>query len=164
MTPYERVQLSRQRTAGAFPLPSVLDCIRYAIYELAKYDDALLRQERTDDKRNNDKAHDPRVELGQCGYMLLSAAMQMRFGVDITTVQPIRDGVRRMSYYSILLIGLARAMSESSYGADSDKAKDELHLAWYDWAYLCDVHGWPVDSLIDDTCARFEAKHARERA
>ena len=76
MTPYERVRLSRERTAATFPLPNVLDCIRYAITELAEYEDALLRQERASDKRNNDKQHDPRSELGQALYMLLSAAVQ----------------------------------------------------------------------------------------
>ena len=57
MTPYERTHLSRNRTAGAFPFPELRPCIDYAICEFAgELRDAMLRDERTGDRRNNDKA------------------------------------------------------------------------------------------------------------
>ena len=159
MTPYERVQLSRQRTAGVFPFPSVLDCIRYAITELAEYDDALLRQERTGDKRNNDKAHDPRSELGQALYMLLSAAVQLRCDCDVTP----QDASDKFAAY----VASMRCLVSCAYYADRQTTGA---LMWHvddAFAVLCSLahgHGWSVDALIDDTCARFEAKHAPQEA
>ena len=111
MTPYERTQLSRERTAATFPFPSALDCIRYAVTELAEYDDALLRQERAGDKRNHDKAHDPRSELGQCGYMLLSEALQLNGTPQMDVAQREAphewEGGERLAYYIALLSDLA---------------------------------------------------------
>lgn len=159
MTPYERVRLSRERTAATFPLPSVLDCIRYAITELAEYDDALLRQERTNDKRNNDKAHDARSELGQCGYMLLSALLQLP-GPFYCGTKYNRDGVLHGTYYFALLHGLTRAATHAMYPASMGDAVSYLHQSWGELVRLADVHGWPVDALIDDACAAFERKHA----
>lgn len=170
MTPYERVQLSRQRTAGVFPLPSVLDCIRYAITELAEYDDALLRQERTGDKRNNDKAHDPRSELGQALYMLLSAAVQLEYEPDCLPV-PFRMGaVSRnvANWYFSAIFCLADLGSEASDIGESPYAVTNTTSVMdepYSYLYaIADVSGWPVDALIDDTCNLFEAKHAPQEA
>ena len=159
MTPYERVQLSRQRTAGVFPLPNVLDCIRYSICELAEMDDALLRQERTGDKRNSDKAHDPRSELGQALYMLLSAAVQLRCDCDVTP----QDASDKFAAY----VASMRCLVSCAYYADRQTTGA---LMWHvddAFAVLCSLahgHGWSVDALIDDTCARFEAKHAPQEA
>jgi len=156
VTPYERVQQSRQLTAATFPLPSVLDCIRYAITELAEYDDALLRQERTGDKRNNDKGHDPRTELGQALYMLLSAAVQIE-GAEIA-IYPM-GGLTPFTHYSSAMIYLAQCASIANL--DHARGINPLMNDAYS-ALLClaDWHGWPVDALIDDTCAAFERKHA----
>ena len=159
MTPYERVKLSRERTNATFPLPSVLDCIRYAITELAEMDDALLRQERTGDKRNNDKAHDPRSELGQALYMLLSAAVQLRCDCDVTP----QDASDKFAAY----VASMRCLVSCAYYADRQTTGA---LMWHvddAFAVLCSLahgHGWSVDALIDDTCARFEAKHAPQDA
>ena len=163
MTPYERVKLSRERTAATFPLPSVLDCIRYAITELAEYEDALLRQERASDKRNNDKQHDPRSELGQALYMLLSAAVQ--FGEPSEPRRlPAVSGYGPRELYFMALSHLA----DLGYEALDEKNLLSLETwlrAYASQAYteMCDLavlHGWPVDSLIDDTCAAFERKLA----
>ena len=166
MTPYERVQLSRQRTAGVFPLPSVLDCIRYAITELAEYDDALLRQERTGDKRNNDKAHDPRSELGQALYMLLSAAVQIPR--ELSDFPGRANNVQQE--YAAALFGLSQAMSYAERWMNSNYPKLQFDMittfcgAYDHICKLAGVHGWPVEALIDDTCTRFEAKHAPQEA
>jgi hypothetical protein len=166
MTPYERVQLSRQRTAATFPLPSVLDCIRYAITELAEYDDALLRAERQGDKRNNDKAHDARGELGQALYMLLSAAVQLSY-------RPIRNGRKQKSIgvdYADALFSLANILAWMRHEECGDLDRYQRNVlqhtaASFDTAYLrmCRIAescGWNVDALVDDACAKFEAKHA----
>jgi len=153
VTPYERVQQSRQLTAATFPLPSVLDCIRYAITELAEYDDAMLRAERTGDKRNNDKAHDPRSELGQALYMLLSAAVQR--STPLHTVVSWRLADPGYITAMVMLCEVAQCIMDSN-------CTPTLHM---DYAYtamivLAATNGWNVDALIDDTCAAFERKHA----
>ena len=159
MTPYERVKLSRERTAGTFPLPNVLDCIRFAICELSEYDDALLRQERTGDKRNNDKAHDPRNELGQALYMLLSAAVQLECDCNVS---PYSANDRFAAY-----VDSVRGLASCAYYGNGRAIGA---LMWYvddAYAVLCSLaaaNGWSVDALIDDTCAAFEAKHAPQEA
>jgi hypothetical protein len=160
MTPYERTQLSRQRTAATFPLPSVLDCIRYAITELAEYDDALLRAERTGDKRNNDKAHDARSELGQALYMLLSAAVQLECAPRAWVV----TAYRKMGLYTAAMERLANLLDEADAVerklVTPDNLGDLVSSAFCTLLVLADANGWPVDALVDDTCNRFEAKHA----
>jgi hypothetical protein len=175
MKPYERVQLSRQRTNATFPLPSVLDCIRYAITELAEYDDALLRAERTGDKRNNGKEHDPRSELGQALYMLLSAHIQWNECPDLYYDPPEQgeEWLDAMLYSSTMseLARLAeyvtaltnpivplheRAIFENVLGQAEDAYNNMYALAMY--------HKWDVDTLVDDTCNRFEQKHTQQEA
>lgn len=154
MTPYERVKLSRERTAATFPLPSPVDCIRYAITELAEYDDALLRQERTGDKRNNDKAHSAERELGQALYMLLSAAVQLdfaphsggRFGF------PERDWRQNYCAAVRVLAWLAEDLPQTRLINDT----------YAQLRKLAAHHGWDVAELVDGACAKFEAKHAPE--
>ena len=160
MTPYERTHLSRNRTAGAFPFPELRACIDYAITEFAgELRDALLRYERTGDRRNNDKAHDPRSELGQALYMLLSAAVQLRCDCDVTP----QDASDKFAAY----VASMRCLVSCAYYADRQTT---CALMWHvddAFAVLCSLahgHGWSVDALIDDTCARFEAKHAPQEA
>ncbi len=171
MTPYERVRKSRELTAATFPLPSVLDCVRYAITELAEYDDALLRQERTGDKRNNDKAHDPRNELGQALYMLLSAYMQwdeapngMYFPLGADEQWIGRSlyfaSLTELSYlanYVLSTVDIETPSHERMKMSDVLGKADDVYDSMYALAMFT---GWNVDALIDDTCAAFEAKHA----
>lgn len=163
-TPYERVKLSRARTAKNFPLPSPLDCIRYAITELAEYDDAMLRAERTADKRNNDRTPDARAELGQAMYMLLSAAVQWR-----TAPKPYGTSqYSRLHLYSSSLswlIGFTVSPTSSRFTAplsEDGRIATGLTVSGA-YAALCDLaacHGWEVGALVDETCATFERKHA----
>lgn len=173
MTPYERVKLSRERTAATFPLPSVLDCIRYSLCELCEYDDALLRQERTGDKRNNDKAHDPRSELGQALYMLLSAYTQVEFPPELYPMDQ-RNKKDSSRWYAGAMTSTATALgyvtiiNRNSWDIQHPMAQEDLgrnlDLAYANMFGLALSHGWPVDALIDDTCIRFEAKHAPREA
>ena len=66
-----------------------------AICELAEMDDAWLRFDRRDDKRNNVRLNDPVAELGQALYMLLSAAVQL--GIEPQTDSVQTSNCRRMA-------------------------------------------------------------------
>jgi hypothetical protein len=171
MTPYERVKLSRERTAGVFPFPNVLDCIRFAICEIAEYDDALLRAERTGDKRNNDKAHDPRGELGQALYMLLSAYVQWDESPDGYYFHPGKGeewmvktfyfgSMQELAKLADYVIALTDPIVPAHERENFDSTLGQADEAYNNIYSLAMFHGWPVDALIDDTCAKFEAKHA----
>lgn len=161
MTPYERVRQSRELTAATFPLPSVLDCIRYAITELAEYDDALLRAERTGDKRNNDKAHDPRGELGQAIYMMLSAYVQLGYGpVYMTSV----SSSVVLSYFDVMYALAAAGVAWTETPRDGLWVRRKFDDGYSGLLDLCIANKFDIDALINDTCARFEAKHAPQEA
>lgn len=147
----DEVQESRARTAGVFPLPDAVDCIDYAITEAAEYLDALLRERRAGDKRNNDKAHDARKELGQCGYMICSAVMQTDTSrLDEIDWESVWFDV--VSIYDVLEY-LCAVQNEST---GSDYPELEALDAWHAFAVI--FVGNPAD-LIRETCADFERKH-----
>ena len=163
--PYERVQLSRVRTDTTFPFPELRPCIDYAICEFGgEFRDALLRDERNDDKRNNMRGHDARAELGDSFYMLLSACIR----ADHTPVcDPVPDWNRRRRCNEILR-SLTRAADEAARldgeTSSNDYAYDGVcrHMdeAYSNMLVLANSHGWPVDALVDDACIKFEMKHA----
>ena len=157
MTPYERVKLSRQRTAGVFPLPSPLDCIRYAICELAEYDDALLRLERIGDKRNNARQPDPRAELGQAFYMLLSAAVQV--GYEPNGLDTFRAPDHRLGHYAVALRNIGNVLCGVLDSASPEHVAYQMDDAYRALLWIAAAHGWDVAALVDDACAAFEAKH-----
>ena len=144
------VQESRARTAGVFPLPDAVDCIDYAITEAAEYLDAMLRQRRAGDKRNNDKAHDARKELGQCGYMICSAVMQINTSHLDALDWQASQVYMASSIYSVLGI-LCEVQSPPS-----DYQEVDALDAWHAFALHC---GWNPAELIRETCADFERKH-----
>lgn len=165
MTPYERVKLSRKRTADAFPLPCPLDCIRYALCELCEYDDAMLRIERIGDKRNNARVPDPRGELGQALYMFLSAAVQ--WGTKPKQYDPLSQQTRLHLYSAALnwLTGFTLSPASAHLTPPLSNARRVALGIPVSGAYnvlcaLATLHGWDLDELIEDTCAAFEAKHA----
>lgn len=161
MTPYERVKLSRERTAATFPLPSVTDCIRYAICELAEMEDAWLRIERADDKRNNVRQSSPYDELGQAVYMLLSAAVQL--GVAPKLLATYRDHDTYIDAYAYALYTLAALLTMMQRSQVDAERLQMVFDAAYSGIYATGaINGVDsvFDSLIDDTCAAFERKHA----
>ena len=139
----EIVRTSRERTAGVFPLPTVDDCIDFAITEAAEFIDALKR-ENAAYKRNNDKAHNKRSELGQAAYMVCSALIQLP------------DDALQMSYAGdesihdmIIWLCLYRAAE------DETALPDALQV----YVNLCRHEGWNPAALLRETCAAFERKH-----
>jgi hypothetical protein len=86
MTPLDLLSyIAQERAALAhcYPLPSPVDCIRYALTELGEYEDAILRNERQSDKRNNGRERDWQAELGQCGEMIGCALIPFQRTGDI---------------------------------------------------------------------------------
>lgn len=170
MNPYERVRLSRSLTNATFPLPAPLDCVRYAITELAEMDDALLRMERAGDKRNNTRNTDPRAEMGQCGYMLLSALVQLPgAGPKAIEDRVLAISSARTTYFTLLgdLAAVGQEMErgvEDGSGGTLRRAATLLGIAWRNFSRLACLHGWSVDDLIEDACAAFEARHATKEA
>lgn len=141
------VKESRDLTAMVFPLPDVAGCVDYAITEAGEYLDAIKREERTGDKRNNDKAHDKRHEWGQCGYMIASAVMQIS---DF----PMKGWLgEKISVYSVMGYLCSYRTSPALYWLTS---------ALCDWATVCETNGWKPADLLADTCTAFEQKHLPE--
>lgn len=141
----EMVEESRDRTAETFPLPSVFDCIDYAICEAAEMLDALLRSRRTGDKRNNERQVDARAEWGQCGYMIASALIQTNYEPH-TYYDEYADG--QMVVYDCIH-WLAREQMERDAS---------LVDAMGCWVFYCQSQGWDAKKLLRETCAEFERK------
>ena len=148
----ERVGSSRMMLEGKFPYPSAVDCMRYAIQEMAEYDDAMMRQDQPDHKRNNERQPDPRRELGQAGYMILSAMLQVT-GSMADLVSELEDKTKA---YGAVVSELGDALTESE---SNTYVVNSLDWALAYWKELVTLHGWDVDDLIAETCEAFEAKH-----
>lgn len=144
----EIVRESRGRTSDVFPLPDIEGCIDYAITEAGECLDAILRDNRLGDKRNRDKAHDARREWGQCGYMILSALIQMppeAMNISYTGDESVYDMLTWLCLYQ---------------NAEDDTA---LLDALQEWVNLCDREGWDAADLLHETCQAFEAKHGPKK-
>ncbi len=135
---------SRARTAGVFPLPDAPGCVDYAICEAAETLDAILRERRAGDKRNNVKEHDARREWGQCGYMICSGLMQ--------TDYPLTD--YRMAGIEGTIYDVLQALAIEAMSADTS-----LVDALAEWHGYCQWQEWDADALLRETCAEFERKH-----
>ena len=138
----EIVRASRERTDSVFPLPTIEDCIDFAITEAAEYIDALKRENDTY-KRNNDKAHNKRNELGQAAYMVCSAFIQM----PPAAIQFSYAGEESI-YDMIMWLCLVRTN-------DEDSLPDALQV----YVNLCMAEGYNPADLLRETCAAFERKH-----
>jgi len=137
------VRISRNYTAGAFPLPDVGSCIDYAITEAAEHLDAVLREKRNGDKRNTDRKHTPRSEWGQAAYMVCSALIQL-------PLEALRFSYacEESVYDFIMWLCLTRTGDETSL-------PDALQV----YVNLCSYEGWDAADLLRETCAAFELKH-----
>lgn len=148
------VQESRWRTDGVFPLPDVNSCIDYAITEAGEYLDAVLREKRDTDKRNNDKEHSTRKEWGQCGYMIASAIIQIdTHHLDDLDWQPYIDTDEGDVY--IVIARLCEIQTGYALLGSDNPTVDALDQ-WHAFAVKC---GWNPAELLRETCAAFEAKH-----
>ena len=147
------VRQSRERTAGVFPLPTVDDCIDFAITEAAEYIDALKR-ENAAYKRNNDKAHNARNEWGQTGYMICSAIIQIdTHHLDAADWEPYIESDEGDVY--IVIARLCEIQTGYALLVSNTPTVDVLDQ-WHAFAVKC---GWNPADLLRETCAAFEAKH-----
>ena len=147
------VRQSRERTAGVFPLPTVDDCIDFAITEAAEYIDALKR-ENAAYKRNNDKEHSTRKEWSQTGYMICSAIIQIdTHHLDAADWEPYIDAAQGNVYVVISrLCDIRNGLAWMNHENPHVDVLDE----WHAFAVKC---GWNPADLLRETCAEFEAKH-----
>lgn len=141
------VRDSRDLTAMVFPLPDVDGCVDYAITEAGETLDAMLREKRTGDKRNNVKASDVRREWGQCGYMIASAMIQI-------------DGCPMDSTASNNVSLYTTMGTLCSYRWESRVSW--LAAALCDWHSFCTANAWDAAELMAETCNAFERKHLPE--
>jgi hypothetical protein len=111
-----------------FPLPDAPGCVDYAIYEAAETLDAILRDKRTGDKRNNDKQPNARREWGQCGYMIASGIMQ-------TDYELFGIGFPNGTLYDVL-----HYLTQEALDMDGS-----LVEAFQEWAAYCDYEGWDAE-------------------
>lgn len=135
---------SRARTAGVFPLPDTPGCVDYAICEAAETLDAILRQRRNGDKRNNERQVNERIEWGQCGYMIASGLMQTDY--DLEDFHMAGGGG---TIYDVLDCLVIEAMHAQSTLVD----------ALAEWVSYCKWQEWDAADLLRETCADFERKH-----
>jgi len=170
----EIVRVSRCGTKGVFPLPDGNGCIDYAITEggetvkafrdmcidaalfnATEYLDAVLRQNRSGDKRNNDRNHTPRKEWGQCGYMIASAIIQVPNidSYDNDDFEAYESPDNTTLYQVIAFLCNVR---DDVTGRDTPEL-DALDF-WHAFAVKC---GWNPADLLSETCADFERKHLR---
>jgi hypothetical protein len=142
------VRESRSTTAMVFPLPDVAGCVDYAITEAGETLDAILREKRTGDKRNNVKDSDERKEWGQCGYMIASAMMQ----IPDCEMESDCDASDIYSAFQ-LLCAFQRWPSKIAW-----HLADALKI----WSTFCILNiGIPAE-LMAETCNAFERKHLPE--
>lgn len=166
MTPYERTALSRERTAAAFPFPELRPCIDYTICEFAgELRDAVLRDERTEDLRNTDRAHSQRTELGDAFYMLLSACLRVDHAPQLRPVVGTYSPRRECNEIVRYLTHAADQAEQLEgncirYDAHAMLCRHLDHAYSY-MVHLC-VHWYDVGvaAVVDEACAKFERKHA----
>ncbi len=165
MTPYERTQLSRNRTAGAFPFPELRACIDYAITEFAgEFRDALLRSERVNDKRNHERNLDERSEFGQALYMLLSACIRAGHApalVPIVGTYSFRRECNEITRYLTHAADYAEQLERDGDSATPRIALErDLDAAYSYMVHLAQVwYNVPVADVVDAACAKFERKY-----
>jgi len=166
MTPYERTELSRERTDDTFPFPALRPSLDYTICEFAgELRDAVLRDERTADLRNNDRAHSQRAELGDAFYMLLSACIRAHHAPALHPTIGTYSFRRQCNEIVRYLTHAADLAEWIESGAASDRMHDDLHRN-LDHAYsymhaLCTLgYGWDVGEVVEEACQKFERKYA----
>ena len=166
MTPYDRVKLSRERTAETFPFPALRPSLDYAICEFAgELRDAMLRDERSGDLRNTDRAHSQRAELGDAFYMLLSACNKADHA-------PVLDATFEVYSFRKQCNEIVRYLTQAADYAewlDADPTNGSVRTALHgeiDRIYVCMYvlckfsYGWKVADVVDEACQKFERKWA----
>lgn len=75
------VRRHRLGVSHSFVYPTAERCVFHALIETAEYADASTRPDHANELRAKKQAPDPALELGQVGYMILSA-LALRYAED----------------------------------------------------------------------------------
>ena len=137
------------------PHPEAAPSTRFALQEAGEVDDAYMRQDPRW-KRNNAKEIDPAAELGDLGYMILTALGQVNLSA-------IGEASRRDALLAHVFDRLAWALIALERGHASG-ARPELIGAVQAWIILCEFEGHSPAALLDRTCAKIDAKFMPEAA
>jgi len=143
----------RARSAGYFPMPDGADCALFAMTEIGEYIDAMIRIRGAAYKRNNARNVDIQAELGQVGYMILSAMIAIDAG------NPGRADERSRAA-AMLGARVAMAIAALAAGATVEHARRELEIAAGAWRHLCALEAADPATLIDMIARQIDAKHA----
>lgn len=166
MNPYDRIQLSRQRTAETFPFPALRPSLDYTICEFAgELRDAMLRDERSGDVRNTDRAHSQRAELGDAFYMLLSACIKADHKPVLHPTIAVYSFRRQCNEIVRYLTHAADLADMLERGSGSERMHEDLcrnldHAYSYMYALCLNGYGWEVIEVVEEACQKFERKHA----
>lgn len=147
------IAAERVALVAYYPLPSPVDCLRYALTELGEYEDAILRTERQTDKRNNGRARDWQAELGQCGEMIGAAFVQLD-GWEAAVCW--LSGVYRTDRQELvgkLAVALGWQLRRATCARDTAIVLDA-------WLSLCRCHELDPADLLRARYAQVRQKHA----
>lgn len=142
-----------QKIGDRRPHPEAAPSTRFALQEAGEVDDAYMRQDPRW-KRNNAKEIDPAIELGDLGYMILTALGQM-------DTAHAGQATRRDALLAHVFDRLAWALIALERGHVAG-ARPELIGAVQAWISLCENEGYAPADLLDRTCAKIDAKYAPE--
>lgn len=165
MTPYARTKLSRERTAETFPFPALRPSLDYTICEFAgELRDAMLRDERSGDVRNTDRAHSQRAELGDAFYMLLSACIKADHKPQLGKAEAMPPRQRCNVIVRLLAHAADAADDIEQFGPAEDNLAilhDALDGAYTHMVALCvGWYDWRPGDVVGEACRKFERKHA----
>lgn len=168
MTPYDRTKLSRERTAATFPFPALRPSLDYTICEFAgELRDAMLRDERGGDVRNNDRAHSQRAELGDAFYMLLSACIKADHKPKLHNAEALPPRQQCNAIVRLLTHAADAADDIEQFGPAEDTLEilhDALDGAYTRMVALCvGWYDWRPADVVEEACQKFERKHASGR-
>ena len=148
---FRTVKLHRTRSAVYFPMPTPIDCMRFALQELIEWDDCLLRKERPEYRRNNGREHDAQHELGQAGYMIASSLLGSFNDVEIARLAYTGSRTARWAH---LVATCANSLTVPGYDLFPPFAHDALYL----WVRLVNDEGVDPLALLRDVAQGIDAK------
>jgi hypothetical protein len=131
------------------PAPNTLDCLLFAMTELAEYVEASRLRTNGRYVRNNERHFDPQRELAQVGEMLLSALWQLPQEPRSQDAGGALIGVLAMSIGQALL---AQGRGERSIAERATERATNM------WIALCGYTGEDAEALLRTELGRIRAK------
>lgn len=154
------VHAHRERTEHVYPWPGDVQCLRYAVQEMAEYDDVCMREASPEHKRNNKRQPDARHELAQAGYMMCSA-FACNDAPDIVEVSSPLDHTRQ---WAVSILKLAAAIIIHDVDNGRMEFAREVRYAFDAWLDICKQAGVQPIEAVNEICAQVEAKYLAEES